>query len=88
MKAVLEEALSIFPGQCISCVLSIGSGGQGITGFKSTSTTVLAKVLRKVMDDGEHISDEELSDKEYCRSNVDHGLDDIDSRIGTHTGIP
>jgi hypothetical protein len=35
VKAVLEEAVSIFPGQSISCVLSIGSGAQGITGFET-----------------------------------------------------
>src|SRR5258706_16135266 len=38
VKAVLEEAMSIFPNQRISCVLSIGSGAQGVTGFGSTST--------------------------------------------------
>jgi hypothetical protein len=97
MRAALEEAISVFPDQCISCVLSIGSGSQGITSFDITSTTDLAKVLRKVMNDGERISNEvgkELSDREvlYCRLNVDHGLEDIGfedwERLGdvkTHT---
>jgi hypothetical protein len=97
VKAALQEAVTIFPGRSVSCVLSIGSGGQGITGFEGTSTTGLAKLLKKVVNDGEPISDEvakELSDKEvfYCRLDVDHGLQDIGfgdfERLGevrTHT---
>jgi len=98
VKAVLEEAVSIFPDQSISCVLSIGSGVQGVTGFKPASNAEIADVLKKVMNDGDRISDEvarELSDRSvfYCRLNVDHGLDDIGfedwERLGdvkTHTG--
>ena len=82
VKAVLEEASSTFPGQSISCVLSIGSGAQGIIGFVSTSTTKRAQVLKDVVNDGASISDEvekELSDRDvfYCRLDVDHGLGDI-----------
>jgi len=94
VKAVLQEAMSIFPNQCISCLVSIGSGVQGITGFE---TKAPAKALKKFLNDGELISDEvakELSDRTvfYCRLNVDHGLDDIGfedwERLGdlkTHT---
>jgi hypothetical protein len=97
VKAVLEEAVSIFPGEWIFCVLSIGSGARGITGFETTSIKDIARVLGKFMNDGEHISDEiakELCDEEvfYCRLNVDHGLEDIGfgdwERLGdvkTHT---
>jgi len=93
VRALLEEAVLIFPGQYVSCVLSIGSGAQGITGFETTST----RVLKKVLDDGERISDEiarELSDRDtlYCRLNVDHGIESIGfedwERLGdvrTHT---
>jgi len=41
---LLEEAVSIFPGQYVSCVLSIGSGAQGVTGFETTSITELTRV--------------------------------------------
>ena len=97
VRAVLDEAMSIFPGQSISCVLSIGSGAQGITGFKAASTAELPDVLKKFMNDGDHISDEvakELSDRKvfYCRLSVDHGLENISfedwERLGevkTHT---
>ena len=36
--------MSIFPGQYVSCVLSIGSGAQGVIDFKTTSTTELTRV--------------------------------------------
>jgi len=97
VKAILEEAASIFPGQSISCVLSIGSGSQGIIRFATTSITKQVKGLQNLINDGEHISDEvakELCDRDvfYCRLNVDHGLEDIGfddwERLGdvrTHT---
>ena len=92
VKALLEEAVEIFPGRPASCVLSIGSGAQGTTGFEATSITELAKVLKKVIGDGESISDEiakELSYKEvfYCRLNVDHGLDNIGFRDWEKLGV-
>lgn len=97
LKAVLQEAELVFPGQRISLVLSIGSGAQGVIGFDTTSTSDFAKILKKEMNDSESISNEvakELSDRDvfYCRLNVDHGLEDIDfkdwGRLGdvtTHT---
>lgn len=97
VKAVLEEAVSIFPGQCLSCVLSIGSGSRGINRLEPASATQLASGLRQLMNDGERISDEiakDLDDKGvfYCRLDVDHGVEDIGfedwERLGeviTHT---
>jgi len=97
VKAVLQEAELIFPDQRVSCLLSIGSGAQGIIGFNTTSTPALAKVLRQDMNDGERISEEvakELSNRKvfYCRLNVEHGLEGIGfedfERLGdvrTHT---
>jgi len=97
VKAVLQEAELISPDQRISCLLSIGSGAQGIIGFNTTSTPALAKVLRQDMNDGERISEEvakELSNRKvfYCRLNVEHGLEGIGfedfERLGdvrTHT---
>ena len=97
VKAVLQEAELISPDQRISCLLSIGSGAQGIIGFNTTSTPALAKVLRQDMNDGERISEKvakELSNRKvfYCRLNVDHGLEGIGfedfERLGdvrTHT---
>jgi len=98
IKAVFEEAELIFPGRAISCMVSIGSGLQGITGFKTMSTTEHARVLKDVMNDSERTSEEvakKLSDKDtfYCRLNIDSGLEDIGfgdwERLGdvkTHTG--
>ena len=82
VKAVLDEAASIFSGQSISCLLSIGSGTHGIICIETTSTSGLARALEKVVNDGEPISDEvakALSDRGvfYCRLNVDDGLRDI-----------
>ena len=97
VKAVLQEAELIFPDQNISCLLSIGSGAQGIIGFNNISTPALAKVLRQDINNGERISEEvakELSNRKvfYCRLNVDHGLEGIGfedfERLGdvrTHT---
>jgi hypothetical protein len=98
VKAILEEATSIFPGRCVSCLVSIGSGVQGVTGLETTSTTELVRVLKDVMNDSERVSEEvakELSDKDvfYCRLNVDYGLQGIGfedwEKLGdvkTHTG--
>jgi len=97
VKAIFEAA-SIFPAQCVYCLVSIGSGVQGVTGFETMSTTELARVLKNVMGDNERISEEvakELCDTDafYCRLNVDYGLEDIGfedwERLGdvkTHTG--
>ena len=76
---VLEEATSIFPVQCISC---IGSGGLGAVGFNTISATDLSNVMKKLAKDSERISEEvakHLSNKDvfYCRLNVVYGLQDI-----------
>lgn len=83
MKYVLEEARSIFPDQNVICVVSIGTGAPGIIGFENPdSTTDLIKVVKKIANDCEAVSEDvarEFSDKDgfYCRLNVEHGLQGV-----------
>ena len=87
---VVEEARSLYPGQAISCVLSLGTGTMRVIGlerpdaFQNMLPTNLIKVLRGIATDCDAQSEamaKQLNQPDkpnsYFRLNVNEGLQNV-----------
>ena len=90
VKYVLEEALSLYPGRAISCVLSLGTGTTRVIGlehpdaFQNMLPTNLIRVLRGIATDCDEQSEamaKRLNRRDrpnsYFRLNVNEGLQNV-----------
>lgn len=94
-EVLLQEAHQVFPEAQEMRLLSIGTGLGGIVSIRDTRTSIIG-MLKKIGTESNKVADR-LEERfqgtnQYCRFNVDRGMEDItladwrmNSDISTHT---